>query len=251
MRELTLSMAHMLRIELEGFENDASACYDRILMNMMGAASERMGVPEGPLWLQEDVLLNVIHYLKTGFGITINSYTSDNNFRFHGVGQGSKAGPISWAWMSSNIFHAQELWGHGVKFACPERQIHHARHSNARLCWQHNGICLQPTSMATPPPGKQELLFDGLLRDSQIWEWLLWSSGGLLKIEKCWFYAIQWTFEANGKAKMWTVTDMALPPFKLTEGKSNACITVPQLIAMTPSVPWGYTRQFQATRLNR
>jgi hypothetical protein len=73
MRELTLSMAQMLRIELGGFENDAVACYDRILMNMMGAAFECMGVPEGPLRLQEDVLVNVIHYLKTGFGITMDS----------------------------------------------------------------------------------------------------------------------------------------------------------------------------------
>jgi hypothetical protein len=86
LRELTLGMSHMLRIEMGGFENDAAACYDRLLMNMMGAAFECMGVPEGPLCLQEEVLLNVIHYLKTAFGITIDSYTSDATFRIFGGG---------------------------------------------------------------------------------------------------------------------------------------------------------------------
>jgi hypothetical protein len=57
MRELTLAMAMMLKISLGGFENDAAACYDRLLMNMMGTAFKRMGVPEGPLRLQEEVLL--------------------------------------------------------------------------------------------------------------------------------------------------------------------------------------------------
>jgi hypothetical protein len=53
-----------------------------------------MGIPEGPLQLQDDVLLNVIHYLKTTLGITINSYTIDALFRIFGVSQGSKAGPL-------------------------------------------------------------------------------------------------------------------------------------------------------------
>jgi hypothetical protein len=90
-------MVDMLKIELGGFENDAAACYDHLIMDMMGAAFASMGVPEGPLHLQEDVLLNVIHYPKTTFGITLDSYTSDAAFHIFGVGQGSKAGPISWA----------------------------------------------------------------------------------------------------------------------------------------------------------
>jgi hypothetical protein len=139
-------MAHMLKIELGRFENDAAACYDWLITNMMGAAFASMGVPEGPLRLQEDVLLNVIHYLKTAFGITLDSYTSDAAFRIFGVGQGSKAGPVSWARISSLLFQAQDLLGHGVKFSCPERIINHTRHttdtSTIRRC-----IC------ATKQPG--------------------------------------------------------------------------------------------------
>jgi hypothetical protein len=97
LRELTLGMATMLKISLGGFENDAAACYGRLVMNMMGAAFERMGVPEGPLRLQEAVLLNVVHCLKPAFGNALDSCTSDALFRICGVSQGSKAGPVSWA----------------------------------------------------------------------------------------------------------------------------------------------------------
>jgi hypothetical protein len=48
-QELTLAMSTMLKISLGGFENDAAACYDCLLMNLMGAAFKQMGVPEGPL----------------------------------------------------------------------------------------------------------------------------------------------------------------------------------------------------------
>jgi hypothetical protein len=66
-----------------------------------------------PLRLQEQNLLNVIHYLKTGFGISQASYTSDSMSRIYGVGQGSKAGPVTWAAVSSILFEAQDLLGTG------------------------------------------------------------------------------------------------------------------------------------------
>lgn len=49
LNKLTLGMAHMLKINLGGFENDAATCYVRILLNLMGTAFASMGIPEGPL----------------------------------------------------------------------------------------------------------------------------------------------------------------------------------------------------------
>jgi hypothetical protein len=227
MRELTLAMAHMLKLELGGFENDAAVCYDRILMNMTGAAFEQMGVSEGPLRLQEEVLLNVIHFLKTGFGIMTDSYTSDDLYRIYGVGQGSKAGPVSWARVSSIRFQAQELLGHGIKFACPERIIHHARHSNGFVDDTMGYFCDQ-SAWLSHPPSTQEL-FNGLKSDSQIWERLLWSSGGLLEIEKCRYYTVQWKFRPTGQVKMLTAAELDAPLFQLSKGKTKTSVTVPQL----------------------
>jgi hypothetical protein len=209
LQEMTLGMAQMLIIELGGFENDAASCYDRLLMNMMGAAFESMGVPEGPLRLQADVLLNVIHYLKTGFGITVDSYTSDSIFRIFGVGQGSKAGPVSWARVSSLLFQAQDILGHGVKFTCAERIIHHSRHSDGYVDNTTMYLCDQTEWLATQPSSTE--VFDSLQKDAQTWERLLWSSGGLLEINKCRYYVIQWKFGSSGKAKMLTAPEQNFP----------------------------------------
>ena len=227
LRELTLSMAHMLKIALGGFENDAAACYDRLLMNLMGAAFESMGVPEGPLRLQAEVLLNVIHYLKTGFGITIDSYTSDAIYRIHGVGQGSKAGPVSWARVSSLLFQAQDILGHGVKFTCPDRIVQHSRHSDGFVDDTTMYLCDQ-LAWLEEPPSKREI-FELLRKDAQTWERLLWSSGGLLEINKCRYYVIQWKFGSTGASKMVTASEAGFPAFRLTEGNTGNYVTVPQL----------------------
>jgi hypothetical protein len=130
LRELTLAVAKLTKTPIAGFENDASACYNIIIMNLVGAVFQRMGVPEGPLRLQEQNLLRVVHYLKTGFGTSTTSYTSDTLFRIYGVGQGSKAGPVTWAAVSSIFFEAQDILGTGICFQNPTRSIEHHRNSD-------------------------------------------------------------------------------------------------------------------------
>jgi hypothetical protein len=130
MRELTLAVAKMTKNPLAGFENDASACYDRIIMNLVSAIFDRMGVPQGPLRLQEQTLLKVVHFLKTGFGTSKSSYTSDSIHRIYGVGQGSKAGPVTWVAVSSLLFEAQDILGTGLSFQNPSRTLSHQRHSD-------------------------------------------------------------------------------------------------------------------------
>jgi hypothetical protein len=49
MRELTMAIAKMTKTPMAGFENDASACYHHIVMNLVSVIFERMGVPQGPI----------------------------------------------------------------------------------------------------------------------------------------------------------------------------------------------------------
>jgi hypothetical protein len=125
MREMTLAVSKMMKTPLAGFEKDASACYDRTVMNPVSAIFDRMGVPPGPLRLQEQTLLRVVHFLKTGFGTSTASHTSNALHRICGVGQGSKAGPVTWAAVSSLLFEAQDLLGIGFSATTPSRSITH------------------------------------------------------------------------------------------------------------------------------
>jgi hypothetical protein len=133
-RELTLAVSKMTKTPLGGSKTTprratiGSACYDRIvIMNLVAAIFDRMGVPIGPLVrLQEQTLLQVVHFLKTGFGTSASSYQSDANTRIYGIGQCSKAGPDTWAAISSLLFEAQDMLGTGLTFQNPTRTISHS-----------------------------------------------------------------------------------------------------------------------------
>jgi hypothetical protein len=126
MRELTLAISKLAKAPMAGFKNDASACYGRIVMNLVAAIFDRMGVPCGPQRLQEQTLLKIIHFFKTGFGASVASHTSDAISRTFGVGQGSKAGPVTWVAISSLLFEVQDLLGIGLSLTNPTRSISHA-----------------------------------------------------------------------------------------------------------------------------
>ena len=77
MRELTLGVSKITKTHLAGSKNDASTCYDRIVMNLVLEVFDPMRAPTGPIRLQEETLLRVVHCLKTGFGTSAASYTSN------------------------------------------------------------------------------------------------------------------------------------------------------------------------------
>jgi hypothetical protein len=81
---------------------------------------------------------------------------------------------------------------------------------------------------STSPPTIQTV-FDGLQRDSQVWERLLWTSGGRLELSKCRFYIIYWKFNDNGTGQMMTKAELQTPSLLLTEGATGNVQEVKQL----------------------
>jgi hypothetical protein len=74
--------------------------------------------------------------------------------------------------------------------------------ANAFLEWLHS-----PPDVAT--------IVNMLQHDSQTWERLLWTSGGLLNLMKCLYYVVAWEFDYEGPDKMMTAANIH-PPLKLT-----------------------------------
>jgi hypothetical protein len=64
-----------------------------------------------------------------------------------------------------------------------------------------------------------------LKSDSQTWERLLWTSGGLFNLKKCLYYVLAWTFDSEGKAKMTPATEI-LPTLSLTSGDAPGRVDV-------------------------
>jgi hypothetical protein len=58
-----------------------------------------------------------------------------------------------------------------------------------------------------------------LQQDAQVWERLLFTSGGLLKLCKCLYYIMHWDFDLEGRASLCHLT--AIPELLLTNGKDT------------------------------
>ena len=70
--------------------------------------------------------------------------------------------------------------------------------------------------LAQPPSALENL--ERLRHDAQTWERLLWTTGGLLKLPKCLYYLIQWTFDQEGVPRMLKAAE--LPQLRLTSGRA-------------------------------
>jgi len=77
-------------------ENDAVGCFDRMVNNLLILCLQRLGMKPsatqslGLTWAQ------CIHYIRTQFGISSQSYRNTSNNPLFGPGQGSTIGPFLW-----------------------------------------------------------------------------------------------------------------------------------------------------------
>jgi hypothetical protein len=105
------------------FESDATACFDREVMTFVLTYYYSTGAPFGPLKMWEKVLHNVVHKVKTGFGITTQSYAFSPDSPIHGPGQGSKGGPSSCSTMTSVLIDGMSRLCHGLQFTDPSQSL--------------------------------------------------------------------------------------------------------------------------------
>ena len=89
-------------------DNDATACYDRIICSLSSIACQRMGMPKSAEHMHNSVLLKTKYHLKTAYGITKRSYTSLPNNPLQGQGQGSGNSPACWNAISTPMWKALE-----------------------------------------------------------------------------------------------------------------------------------------------
>ena len=126
MKELTYDTARLSNTPLATFDNDAKACYDRIIMKVALLLARRMGLPlQTTKWMAETTA-EMRNRVKTAYGISNDSF-----LRKHGPGQGNRMAPALWIVVSSFAFDELEENGHGVSFADPTNTILHRRVADA------------------------------------------------------------------------------------------------------------------------
>lgn len=176
------------------FDLDATSCYDRILACLASICSRRVGLSKNVAYVNAATLEQAHYHLKTKLGISTSSYTHCETHPVHGTGQGSGNSPTIWCFVCSALFDALQAQAHGATFT------DYNNHTTLQLCI--TGFvddCTQRANMFTAhvqPTGVH--LIQLMQRDCQLWNDILWASGGALEQAKCSFHLVQTSWNADG-----------------------------------------------------
>lgn len=182
---------------------DATSCYDRILTWVASICSRRVGINRTVAIVNSRTLEKARYHLKTDLQVSEESYQHCDAYPIYGTGQGSGNSPQLWCFVVSTLFDAFTEKAHGASF--------HSYDGKHKLQIYMTGFvddCSQRVNdfQAHPQPNAQQLV-NMMKKDAQLWNDLLWASGGALEIPKCSFQLIEtdWTIRGHpflrGQAK--------------------------------------------------
>jgi hypothetical protein len=217
-------------------ENDAVGCYDRIVNNLVLLIMAKLGIPKsvvnciGNLWDQ------VVHFIKTMYGISTESYGNTSTNPLYVPGQGCTCGPLFW------------LLSYWIIVTSLDPSITAAKFFSAckRILVEITGVSfvddssLSATSDFVADPNQTTLenfraevqhLVTKLTSLSQHWERLLFTTGGAINFQKSHWYIMTWLWR-NGVP---TLAPPSLAPssLTLTTGSEPLAVTVPRISPYT------------------
>ena len=196
LKELTYNMALTTKTTLATFDNDATGCFDRVPCTIAMLSSRRLGATKNMCRMQADTLYKIQHSLRTAFGTSKESYTSNPLCEIHGQGQGSRAGPPTWVFVSSLILDGMQQLAYGLHFTCPDQELHHQR-TNDAFVDDVTGYTNQFIAELQDKTVIDEVV-ERMQADAKLWNNLLHTSGGKLAFHKCLYYIVAWKWTLKG-----------------------------------------------------
>ena len=187
LKHLSYDLSHQSRTNLATFDNDASACYDRIIVALAMLAARRLRMPRNAVQTHAEALRMMRYYVKTVHGISEDCYKGTVFEPLFGTGQGSGASPAAWLTLISILLNTidRELPDDRMTFLDPLTKKPHSRLADAYV---------DDTMLGKSDSGdlSYEDLIGRLQLIAQTWERLLSYSGGALNLSKCFYYVLYW-----------------------------------------------------------
>ena len=106
--ELIVDIYRIQKCMLTIKQNDAAACYDRIIANHSSLNSRREGTPKKVCQLRVNTLNSSKHHVQTSLGVSKHYYTNTDESPIHGSGQGTGSAGTEWALISIPIIKVLE-----------------------------------------------------------------------------------------------------------------------------------------------
>ena len=194
LEELKYDLAYLTRRTLVNFDNDASSCYDRIIVPLASIINRKYGLHRQVVAVHANTLHQARFHLKTASGLSSTNYSHCHRFPIHGTGQGSGNSPCIWLIVSSTLFDIHRSLCHGASFTCPE--------GKNTISFHMVGFVDDSTGTSNDFRPQTEASLDEILHqmehDAQVWNNLLYCSGGKLELAKCSYHVLTFQFKPNG-----------------------------------------------------
>jgi hypothetical protein len=118
-------LATYTQTALGQFESDATACFDRMVMNFVLLCFRTNVDSMGPLRIWEPTLYHIIHQVKTAYGTTDSSYCYTPDSPIIGPGQGSRGNPAACSTITSPLIEGMDKLCHPISFTDPTQATHY------------------------------------------------------------------------------------------------------------------------------
>jgi hypothetical protein len=187
-------ISHCSRKPLLNLDNDASSCYDRIIVYLSSLINRKYGQHRQIVVVNTSILKQAKYKLKTELRISETSYSHSTIFPLHGTGQGSGNSPMIWCFISSTLFDRHQAHAFGATFESPDRTV--------TITFSMAGFVDDSTSSVNDFHNNHatvDSLLSCLQVDAQLWNDLFWCSGGMLELPKCSYHFLFFDFDASGK----------------------------------------------------
>ena len=223
--ELQYEISRATKRPLVHLDYDATACYDRITMNLGSLVSRTFGQHRSIAFINARTLEEAKYYLKTQLGVSERHYKHCLLYPIYGSGQGAGNSPALWCVISTMLFETYDESAHGATFTSPDCKIT----TRVFMVGFVDDTSGSVNDFHLPEPAPVEHYIERATADARRWNSLLSLSGGALNNKKCSYHFLHYKFTLDG---------LALP----TAGSFGPSIT----IQFTPDEPPTPLKQLSA-----
>jgi len=224
--ELKYDLSIITRRTLFNFDNDATSCYDRIIVSLASLINRKYGMHRKVVAVHATTLQQARFHHRTASGLSEQSYSHSIHFPIYGSGQGSGNSPAIWLFISSTLCDIHQEISYGASFTNPE--------GNESVTISMVGFVDDSTGTCNDFRPQEEISYKRMTKrmqkDAQTWNDLLWCTGGKLELPKCSFHVLRFEFTPNGAPH--PILDIPDEPIVLKDSSSTN-----QEISINPRSP--------------
>ena len=151
----------------------------------------RLGSPKNAVTCMFATLQKATHKIRTAFGVSTTTHGGVDDPPYQGLGQGNGCGPAGWAAVSAPIINMMKVAGYGFQILMAMTVV-----CVSFVCYAfvddtdvvHCGASVY-TEGAT--------IVRDMRRVVQHWEGSLWATGGALRVDKSYWYLIDFVWKTD------------------------------------------------------